>query len=495
MYRIASSARVNSLKSKDQFRCICKARSSFSTTAQSHAPSANSQYLKVTHSDETAPTDTLQSLARHARYTLNTYVRPPIMFESGKGMYLHDTQGREYLDMSAGIAVNALGHSDEGVAEAMSKQARRLVHVSNLYHNEWAGELAQLLVESTIASGGLGTSSDTFQSRADKDTTSGLKVFFANSGTEANEGALKFVRKYGKLTAEQHPKLHGKVSPHDKVEVVAFRDGFHGRSMGALSVTLQEKYQAPFAPLIPEIMPGQLNDIESINKVVTEKTCGVIVEPIQGEGGILEATEEFMRALRKRCDEVGAALIFDEIQCGLGRTGKLWAHCEFPADCHPDIVTMAKPLANGMPIGAILMTDKIADIVKIGDHGTTFGGGPLQTCVGHHVVSRITKPEFLDHVKTVGAQLKQRLSALPELFPKLVTGDIRGRGLILGVPFASDGLPPKVAKMCRERGVIVLTCGKATLRFVPSLIIEKAQIDHACDVLESVLTVIQQEAH
>ncbi|GAA6001567.1 hypothetical protein JCM10207_006727 [Rhodosporidiobolus poonsookiae] len=467
-------------------------------TLRSVQTKANTDYLNPTHLDnDNVPADVAAKLAKHSKVTLNTYARPNFILARGKGCKVYDTQNREFLDFSGGIAVNALGHADEGVAKVLQDQSRKLVHNSNLWHNEWSGELAFLLVQKTKELGGLGYAKDNAEANG-KAEDGGLKVFFTNSGTESNEGALKFVRKYGKHVAalrNAQGAEKGVTAPTDeKVEIVSFRDGFHGRSMGALSATWQEKYQAPFAPLVPGFKPATINDIDSINEVITEKTCGVIIEPIQGEGGILEASEDFLRALRKRCDEVGALLIYDEIQCGLGRTGTLWAHGAFPPDCHPDIVTMAKPLANGLPVGAIMMKDKVADVIKIGDHGTTFGGQPLQTRVAHHVVSRLATPSFLSSVTSVGSSLHSRLSALPALFPRLISGPPRGRGLILGLPFAKDAYVQRVTKLMRERGVLVLGCGKATVRFVPSLTVSEEEVEKCVDVLESVLVVLNREA-
>ncbi|GAA5915065.1 hypothetical protein JCM6882_006771 [Rhodosporidiobolus microsporus] len=470
---------------------------SSSAAGRAAAARANVNYLKPTHLDDDVPADVQSRLKKHAAVTLNTYARPSFILTRGKGCKLYDTQNREFLDFSGGIAVNALGHADEGVAKVLQDQSRKLVHNSNLWHNEWSGELAYLLVQKTKEFGGLGYAKDSAEANG-KAEDGGLKVFFTNSGTESNEGALKFVRKYGKYVSAQANAAgaeKGVTAPTDeKVEIVSFRDGFHGRSMGALSATWQDKYQAPFAPLVPGFKPATLNDIASINEAITEKTCGVIVEPIQGEGGILEASEDFLRALRKRCDEVGALLIFDEIQCGLGRTGSLWAHGSFPVDCHPDIVTMAKPLANGLPVGAILMKDKVADVVKIGDHGTTFGGQPLQTRVAHHVVSRLATSSFLSQVFTAASTLHSRLSALPSLFPRLISGAPRGRGLILGLPFKTDAYVQRVVKLMRERGVLVLSCGKQTVRFVPSLTVSEEEIEKCVDVLESCLVVLNREA-
>ena len=317
-------------------------------STRAYANKACTDYLTPTHLDDHVPQDVQHKLKRHAAVTLNTYARPNFILARGKGCKVYDSHDREFLDVSGGIAVNALGHADDGVAKILQDQARKLVHNSNLWHNEWSGELAYLVVQKTKELGGMGypAGQPTENGTADE---GGLKVFFTNSGTESNEGALKFMRKYGKYTSalrNAHGAEKGVAAPTDeKVEIVSFRDGFHGRSMGALSATWQDKYQAPFAPLVPGFVPATLNDIEGINKAVTEKTCGVIVEPIQvrlppralslpllshslldtsttdstharsqGEGGILEASEEFLRALRKRCDEVGALLVYDEIQ-------------------------------------------------------------------------------------------------------------------------------------------------------------------------------------
>lgn len=257
-----------------------------------------SAYIEPTHPDHPQVQAVHDKLARYSNSVVNTYARPPVIFTHGSGLYLYDSQEREYLDISAGIAVNALGHADAQVAEVMGRQAAKLVHNSNLYHNEWSGELAHLLTTLTKQHGGLGYSQNSPTDGA------GLKVFFANSGTEANEGALKFARVSGK----QHSA--------EKVELVCFNNAFHGRSMGGLSVTSNPKYQDPFAPLIPGVKVGDVNDVEALQTLVTEKTCGVIIEPVQGEGGIHKVDLEFLKALRQRCDEVGAVLIYDEIQVG-----------------------------------------------------------------------------------------------------------------------------------------------------------------------------------
>lgn len=406
----------------------------------------------------------------HQAYLLNTYSRPPILFTKGKGCTLTDSSGRDYLDFSAGIAVLGLGHSDDKFTAAMAEQAAKLSHVSNVYWNEYAGELAKELVEQTRAAGGLGLGPD-----------DGAKVFFSNSGTEANEGALKFARKYGK-----------DVGGPNKTGIVCFTNAFHGRTMGALSCTPNPKYQEPFAPLIPNVRVGTYNDADpaTLAALVDENTCGVIIEPIQGEGGIGTATPEFLTALAKRCRDVGATLIYDEIQCGLFRTGNMWAHSVLPKEAHPDIVTMAKPLANGFPIGAILVRDAVANVIGVGAHGTTFGGQPLATALGLHVVKRLSAPEFTKHINEVSAHLDGLLERFPKLFPELVKDEKRGRGLIRGIAFKNTEHPAQVVKLARERGVLLLTGGSDAVRLIPSLIVTKEQSDHAVAVLESCLSVL-----
>ncbi|KAH9822370.1 pyridoxal phosphate-dependent transferase [Melampsora americana] len=452
-----------------------------STWSRSISEQTSSKYSPITHPDEPAPPEVTAQIQRWAECTLIPYARPPLIISKGKGCKVWDTTGREYLDFTAGIAVNALGHADDQIAQLLAHQASSLTHSSNLFHNPYAGELAVSLVEKTKKYGGMGFSGSTQKKNVN---ASGCKVFFANSGAEANEGALKFARKFGKV---QDPtgKKHG---------LVCFGDGFHGRTMGALSVTYQPKYQAPFEPLIPGVTHGKLNDVAALKDLITEETCGVIVEPIQGEGGIMEASEEFLRALRRRCDEVKAVLIFDEIQCGLGRTGHLWAHASFDTDCHPDILTMAKPLANGIPIGAILMRNEVANVIQLGDHGTTFGGGPLQTSIAHHVLQRIARDDFLARVHHAGSLLKDRLTKLFQDFPTLIAGPIRGRGLMAGMQMKQAEHVNEVVRMCRERGVLVLSCGNSTVRFVPSLIVEDQEIIMATDVLGAVLQELMRSA-
>ncbi|KAJ7638543.1 acetylornithine aminotransferase [Roridomyces roridus] len=396
-------------------------------------------------------------------YLLPVYARPSFVLSHGVGSYVYDTSGKRYLDFSAGIAVNALGHADQGVVETLAKQAGKLLHTSNVYHNEWAPQLAALLVQLTQREGGLGFTPNT-------SVVGGAKVFFSNSGTEANEGALKIARKVGKDRAKD-------AGVDSKTRIVCFEGGFHGRSMGALSVTTNPKYQAPFAPLLPGIDVGTLNDLAGLEKLVTGETCAVIVEPIQGEGGINVASTEWLVALRKRCDAVGAVLIFDEIQCGLYRTGTLWAHSTLPVECHPDIVTMAKPLANGYPIGAVLLRDGVAATMTAGTHGTTFGGSPLACAIGHHVLSRLAEAKTGQQIAATNVYLNKRLAELPTRFPGVLEPTIRGRGLIRGLGFLDPTHPGIVVDLARTKGVFNV------LRLVPSLNVNLPEVDTAIDVL------------
>lgn len=339
------------------------------------------------------------------------------------------------------------------------QQAKTLWHASNLYYNPWTGALSQLLVEKTVESGAMHDASN---------------VFVCNSGSEANEAAIKFSRKAGKV-----------VDPSGaKHEIVSFHQSFHGRTMGSLSATPNPKYQEPFAPMLPGFKYGTYNDIEGINGLVTEKTCGVIIEPIQGEGGVNVATDEFLIALAKRCREVGAVLVYDEIQCGMSRTGNLWAHGHLPKEAHPDIITTAKALGNGFPIGATIVNNNVSEKMKIGDHGTTFGGNPMACRLAHYVVSRLSDPELQKGVVEKGEVLRKRFDQLRQRFPELIK-EVRGKGLILGLQLTQD--PTPIIKAARERGLLIITAGTNTLRFVPPLTITVEEIESGLNILEQAI--------
>ncbi|KAJ7368045.1 acetylornithine aminotransferase [Mycena albidolilacea] len=421
------------------------------------------------------PTPSTQALLDlSAAYVLPVYVRPDFVLSHGHGSYVYDTAGKRYLDFSAGIAVNALGHADAGVVQTIAEQAGKLLHTSNVYHNEWSPRLAELLVTLTQREGGLGFAPGTAPGP-------GAKVFFSNSGTEANEGALKIARKVGKDRGGA-----------GKTRIVCFEGGFHGRSMGALSVTTNPKYQAPFAPLVPGVDVGRLNDIEGLEQLVTEETCAVIVEPIQGEGGVNSAEVEWLARLRARCNAVGAVLIFDEIQCGLYRSGTLWVHSTLPVECHPDVVTMAKPLANGYPIGAVLLRNSIAETMTAGTHGTTFGGSPLACAIGHHVLSRLADGNMVSQMNATSVYLDERLGELPVRFPGVLEGKVRGRGLIRGLGFLDAKHPGSVVDLARARGVFVLTAGKNVVRIVPSLNVGREEVDTAIDVIAGCIAELER---
>lgn len=338
-------------------------------------------------------------------------------------------------------------------------QSQTLIHASNLYYNPWTGELSKLLIEKTRESGCMHGAES---------------VFVCNSGSEANEAAIKFARKVGKITDPSG----------EKTEFVSFNNAFHGRTMGALSATHNPKYQKPFSPMVPGFKLGTYNDVAAINDAVTEKTCVVIVEPIQGEGGVQTASEEFLVALSKRCREVGALLIYDEIQCGLSRTGTFWAHGNLPKEAHPDILTTAKALGNGFPIGAVLVTKAVAEKIKVGDHGTTFGGNPLASRLAHYMVSRLSDGQLQKDVLAKSEVFRARFKQLQSRYPDLVK-EIRGRGLILGLQLTED--PSSIVKAARERGLLIITAGTNTLRFVPALTVTEQEINQGVDILEQAI--------
>ncbi|OAX35318.1 acetylornithine and succinylornithine aminotransferase [Rhizopogon vinicolor AM-OR11-026] len=496
MHSTVRLARLSSPVPVSRLQILAQSVALSSTAPRRHASnvseprtSPSTRYLKPTY-DLSAPSQssaTTSTIALGEEYILPVYARPPFVLSHGSGSWVWDVDGRKFLDFSAGIAVNALGHADAGVSQVLQHQSSTLLHTSNVYYNQWAPKLAELLVTLTETDGGLGYAAGS-TSPSSSNAKHGAKVFFSNSGTEANEGALKIARKVGKdrWAATTGEKADDPSCP--KTRIVCFENSFHGRSMGALSVTSTEKYQAPFRPLIPGVSVGKLNDMECLDSLVGDDTCAVIVEPIQGEGGATAATEEWLRALRKRCDQTGSVLIYDEIQCGLYRTGTLWAHSALPVDCHPDIITMAKPLANGYPIGAVLLRDIIASTMTAGTHGTTFGGSPMACAVGHHVLSRLSDRAFVAHIEKISAYMSSRLELLPKWFPTMLQPHVRGRGFIRGLGFNDVSHPGKVVQLARERGVFLLTAGKDAVRLVPSLNVEKEEVDVALDVLEGCLS-------
>ncbi|GIV75891.1 aspartate aminotransferase family protein [Litorilinea aerophila] len=386
-------------------------------------------------------------------YVLGVYSRPPFVLERGEGCTLYDTDGKAYLDCVSGIAVNALGYGDAGINQAIAEAAATgILHVSNLYHTAPHARLAKLLCETSFAD----------------------KVHFSLSGADANEGAFKFARRYAREKGHQ-----------DKYHILAFSNAFHGRLFGSLAATPRPKYQEPFEPLMPGVRFAEFNNLESARAQMDEQVCAIIVEPIQGEGGIHPATPEFLRGLRALADEYDALLIYDEVQCGVGRTGTLWAYQGYAdgdeAAVAPDILTAAKPLAGGLPIGAILMRQKVADAMHKGDHASTFAGNPFTTHVAHHVVSRIADPQFLAGVQRKG---KLFVDLLEELNSPHIQ-EIRGKGLLIGVEMDMDVTP--LISQAYEEGLILVNAGPTVLRFIPPLIISEAEIQRAVETVGKLL--------
>ena len=377
---------------------------------------------------------------------VQSYKRPPFVLDHGVGMTLYDTEGKAYEDWVAGIAVNALGYGDPGLVAKLQQAATGLIHTSNLYYTEPQVELAAALVAKSFAD----------------------RVFFSNSGTEANEGAIKFARKVA---------FDG--GNPDKQEIVHFSHAFHGRTMGSLALTPKEKYQKPFGKLMPGAVQAEFNSVESAKAAINDQTAAVFVEPVQGEGGIHPATQEFLQTLRELCDQHGALLIFDEIQCGLGRTGTLWAYEGYGVA--PDIMTLAKPLAGGLPIGAILTTEAVAAHIGPGDHGTTFGGGSFVTSVAKYVFDRVSQPEFLAQVAETGDYLMERLEEINSPLIK----DVRGRGLMVGIELSVDAAP--VVAGGYEQGLLLVNAGTDVIRFVPPLIAQKSDVDTLIERLSGIL--------
>lgn len=375
---------------------------------------------------------------------LHTYNRYQIVLEKGEGAYLYDTDGKKYLDFAAGIAVCSLGYGHPVYKEALKKQIDNLTHTSNLFYSIPTANAAQKLKKATQMD----------------------RVFFTNSGTEAIEGALKAARKYA------YTKGSG------KYEFIAMNHSFHGRSMGALAVTGTEHYRTPFEPLVGGVKFAEFNNLESVKAQITEKTCGIILEPIQGEGGIYPADLSFLQGVRKLCDDLDILLIFDEIQCGVGRCGTMFAWQGYGVK--PDIMTMAKAIGNGVPVGAFAMPEKVAESsLAPGDHGTTYGGNPLVCAAVDTVLQVFEEEKILEHVREVGAYLEAKLDALTKTCDGIK--ERRGKGLMQGLVLEKP--VQDVIKKAMEFGLIVISAGGNVLRMVPPLIITKEQVDEMADIL------------
>lgn len=383
---------------------------------------------------------------------LHTYNRFPVMFDHGEGCYLYDTEGKKYLDFAAGIAVNALGYHYPGYDDALKSQIDKLTHISNLYYNEPMSEAGEKLIKASGLS----------------------KAFFTNSGTEAIEGALKAARKY---SYTKYGKEAG------RFEIIAMNHSFHGRSMGALSVTGTEHYREPFEPLIGGVKFADFNDLESVEAQITDKTCAVITEVVQGEGGIYPAQKEFLEGLRALCDEKDIILIFDEIQCGMGRTGYYFAWQSYGVQ--PDVMTCAKALGCGVPVGAFVLGEKAAAASLVpGDHGTTYGGNPFVCAAVSKVFDIFEQDNILAHVQELTPYLEEKLDALVDKYP--IVAARRGKGFMQGLVIEGTTVGSVVTKALAN-GLLVISAGSDVLRLVPPLVITKEHIDEMIEKLEKSL--------
>jgi len=384
------------------------------------------------------------------KYIMNTYARLPIAMVKGEGCYVYDADGRKYLDFVAGIAVNALGHAHPAVAEALSRQAGTIIHCSNLYWIEPQVAAAKLLVENSCLD----------------------KVFFANSGAEANEAAIKLARKYAKA------------KDVDKYEIITMYDSFHGRTMATLAATGQARIQNGYDPLLQGFKYVPFNDIAALREAVSPRTCAVMLEPVQGEGGVIVAEDDYLRAVRELCDEHDMLLIFDEVQVGLGRTGKLFAYQH--SGVEPDIMTLAKALGGGAPVAAMLAKDKVAASFQPGDHASTFGGNPLVTAAAKATLEVIIGDNLPANAAKMGAYLQGKLTALKAKYPFIQY--VRGKGLLVGLVLDIPGAP--IVAACLERGLLINCTAGKVLRFVPPLIVSQTEIDKMLVILEEALATV-----
>lgn len=386
--------------------------------------------------------------AKDAAGYLPVFNRYKIVLDHGEGVYVFDNNGRKYIDFLAGIAVNVLGHAYVPLVKTIAEQAGRMIHCSNLYYTQAQADAAERLVRLS----GLG------------------KAFFANSGAEANEGAIKIAHK------------HAHAKDPEKSQIITAWHSFHGRTLATLTATGQPKYHEGFGPLPAGFDYVHYGEIEELARMMSAKTCAVMLETIQGEGGVHVPTAEYLKRVRELCDEHGALLIFDEIQSGMGRTGKLFAYEHFGVK--PDIVTLAKGLAGGVPIGAFVVTDEVAGAFHAGDHGTTFGGNPLACAAANVVLDTVQKEGILGHVDKVGAYFREKLEGFRKKHPTLIK-EVRGMGLLLGMELTTEGRG--IVDECLAQGAIINCTAGNVLRFVPPLIVKEAHIDELCAILEPIL--------
>lgn len=396
------------------------------------------------------PMEMKKIIEEASRYVMHTYNRFPVVFKKGRGMKIWSVDGKEYLDFVGGIAVNVLGHCHEKVVIAIQKQAQRLLHISNLYHIEHQVKLAKLLCSNSFAD----------------------KAFFCNSGAEANEAAIKLARKY----AKEH---YG----DKKFEIITAYNSFHGRTLATVTATGQEKFQKGFEPLMPGFSYVPFNSIEALKQAVSDKTCAVMLEPIQGEGGVRMPADNYLKEVRQICNDSGALMILDEVQTGMGRTGKLFAYEHYGIE--PDIMTLAKGLGGGMAIGAMLAKDKVSASFQPGNHASTFGGNPLACAAAIATLEAILDDGImLDNGIRMSSYMFERLEQLKDAYPERII-DVRGKGLLIAVELTRDGIP--VVKSCMENGVLINCTAGNVLRFMPALIVDKKDIDMLIDVLDEAL--------
>ncbi|MDP2182408.1 MAG: aspartate aminotransferase family protein [Actinomycetota bacterium] len=393
--------------------------------------------------------------AKDAAFHMGTYARKPVLFVRGAGMRLYDDDGREYLDFVAGIGAVNLGHAHPAVVSAVAVQQATLVHVSNLFHVEHRAELAEEIVG--LAGGG-------------------MKVFFCNSGTEASEGAIKLSRRWGKAQRGE-----------DCVKIITAERSFHGRTMAALAATGQASKQEAFAPLPPGFVHVPLNDVAALEAEMDETTCAVMLEPVQGEGGVYPCTEEYLAAVRALCDERDSLLVFDEVQTGFYRTGPVFAHCAYGVK--PDIMTLAKSLANGLPIGAVVARDGVAAAFQPGDHGSTFGGGPVVCAAARATIAALAAENAGDNAISVGAHLRSGLNGLAHDTGAIT--EVRGRGLMLAAQLARP-VAADVATEALARGIVLNNIGADIIRFLPPLVCTNAEVDTLLGVLSDILDNISE---
>lgn len=394
------------------------------------------------------PTPSEEIIQREHYFLLQTYNRYPVVMEKGKGVFLYDLDGNKYLDFVAGLGVNALGHAHPRIVKVIREQAAKVIHLSNLYYGEYQGRLAERLC-----------------------LLSGLqRVFFSNSGTEAIEGSIKLARLAGHRAGGEA-----------KSKLVALEGSYHGRTFGAMSLTGQDKYRKGFEPLLEDVTFVPRNDIDALSAAVNDNTCAIVLEPIFGEGGIHECSADFLLACRRLADQHRAALIFDEIQCGLGRTGNFFAFQTFGVT--PDIVAIAKPLAAGLPLGAFLSKDDFASAISIGQHGTTFGGGPLACRVALEFLAILEDEHLLQNVSQVGGYLQQQLKELAQGYAGAV--EVRGRGLIQGLQLDIPARP--LVERALAEGVLFNSTQDTVIRFLPPFLLEEKHVDKGIKVLKKLL--------